>query len=91
MKYIWLTPKKSLMKKTATLLLLIAGFMLTSCKKHYVCYCTVVSTGQKIQAMTYKPTPLNPVRSIIDKRDFKKNCADESSSGGVTDCSVVKE
>lgn len=79
------------MKKILCLFFIITAFTLTSCKKSYVCYCTEISSGQKVQVSAYKPRLLSPLNNIVEKRDLKKSCEDQNSNGIYTNCAVVKE
>lgn len=79
------------MKKILLLFFVIAAFMLTSCRKTHVCYCTEISSGQKVQVGAYKPRLLSPINNIVENRDLKKSCENHNANGVYTNCEVVKE
>lgn len=69
------------MIKKTMIILAFLGLALMSCKKEYVCVCTIRSTGEKSYGDHFKPDPLT-------KKAAEESCAanDDVFSNDLEDC-----
>lgn len=79
------------MKKMILPLSMVALLGITSCKKDYVCYCSEIGTGTKVEMNRVDPSPISPINNVIEKRDIEKSCKNNPDPATYSGCELVQE